>query len=98
MMDFDLVLLSPLRRAQMTAYHLLKDHPRFSTIEFVLVPFCREHLNWGSDVPLPYSASAELAKSLFPTVDTTTHFSQFDESDGTREAYFLEHIDEQPRS
>jgi len=54
-MNFDQVLVSPLRRAMLTAYNLLKDHPDFATIKFVIAPHCRENMSGNSDVPLPYS-------------------------------------------
>ena len=54
-MNFDQVLVSPLRRAMLTAYNLLKNHPRFATIKFVIAPHCRENMSGNSDVPLPYS-------------------------------------------
>ena len=95
-MDLQCVIVSPLRRCMQTAYHLLKDHPSFSTIQFVLLPYCREHLHTSGDVPLPLSTSQELARSLFPTVDTESYFSQYADL-ATREAYFLETLDEGPR-
>ena len=97
-MNFDQVLVSPLRRAMLTAYNLLKDHPSFATIKFVIAPHLRENMSGNSDVPMPYSTTVAFARTLFPTVDTTTYFDNFDESDGTRETYFLEHLDQRPMS
>ena len=58
-----------------------------------MMPHCRENMSWNGDAPLPYSASQELAQSLFPNIDTTSQFEQFDE----KETYFLESLDEVPR-
>jgi len=60
-----------------TAYNLLKNHPHFDQIRFIIVPFCREHIHTSSDVPLPHSESAAIAKELFPNVDTETYFSDY---------------------
>ena len=94
-MKFKSVLVSPMRRCQQTAYHLLKDHPEFQNIQFVLVLYCREHLHTSGDVPLPYSDQVSLAQELFPKVDVESCFTQYDES--VRETYFLEDLDEEPR-
>ena len=45
------VIVSPMRRAMQTAYHLLKDRPDFNEIQFVVHPVCREHLHQAGDVP-----------------------------------------------
>ena len=79
-----------------TAYYLLKDHSSFNSIQFVVVPYCREHLHTAGDVPLPYSTCVELAQSLFPIVDTESHFRTFS-AGAMREAYFLEDLDLEPQ-
>lgn len=48
---FDTVLVSPLRRCIQTANYLLKDHPRFNEIKFIIVPYIREHLHTSGDIP-----------------------------------------------
>ena len=52
------------------------------------MPFAREHIHTSSDVPLPYSEGAAIAKELFPNVDTETYFSSYSD----RETYFLEDL------
>ena len=80
-LDIDTVIVSPLRRCQQTAYHLLKDHPNFYNIMFVLVPLCREHLHTISDVPRSFAEIEHTARELFMKVDTTTHFKNYSNKD-----------------
>jgi hypothetical protein len=72
--EFDTVLVSPMRRAMQTAHGLLKDHPRFNELKFIIVPFIREHLHTSGDIPGTYERTVEDAKRLFPNVDTDTFF------------------------
>ena len=60
-----------------TAFYLLKDHPDFKNIQFVLVPHRREHLDAISDIPQSFSKTLELAEMLFKKVDAVTHFESF---------------------
>ena len=80
-LDIDTVIVSPLRRCQQTAYHLLKDHPNFYNMLFVLYPRCREHLHTISDVPRPLAETEATARELFMNVDTTTHFKNYSNKD-----------------
>ena len=54
-------------------------------------PLCREHLHTAGDVPSPHSVSAAYAKSLFPTIDTKSHFTGYTD----KEFYFLEDLDKE---
>ena len=49
-----------------TAHGLLKDHPRFKELQFVIVPYIREHLHTSGDIPGTYADMVKLAKQLFP--------------------------------
>jgi len=53
--ELEYVMISPMRRAMQTAYHLLKSHPQFSTIRFIVEPLCRENIHGTCDIPSTYS-------------------------------------------
>ena len=80
-MELDVVLVSPMRRCQETAYLLLKGHPRFDQIKFILTPQCREWLHTAGDIPRPLSKSRSYAKELFPNIDTETYFKGYQNDD-----------------
>ena len=71
-----------------TAHHLLKAHPSFCTMQFVLEPLCREHLHTSGDIPLPHSQASALARELFPNIDTESRFTRYEDS----EKYFIEDL------
>ena len=48
-------MISPMRRAMQTAYHLLKSHPQFATIKFIVEPLCRENIHGTCDIPSTYA-------------------------------------------
>jgi broad specificity phosphatase PhoE len=82
------VMVSPMRRAMQTAYHLLKDHPQFATIQFIVEPLCRENIHGTCDMPSTYSQMKAFAESLFPNVDTESRFTGYSD----REVYFVEDL------
>ena len=49
-MPIHTVFVSPLIRSLQTAYHLLKDHPNFSSMKFVIVPKLREEFISTDDI------------------------------------------------
>ena len=54
-LDFTTIVVSPLRRCLQTAYYLLKDHPKFNDMQFVVMPYCREHLHTSADIPRSFA-------------------------------------------
>jgi broad specificity phosphatase PhoE len=50
-LDFEIVLISPMRRTIQTAYYMFKEHPNFDSIRFILVPNAHETLCAISDLP-----------------------------------------------
>ena len=81
-------MISPMRRAMQTAYHLLKSHPQFATIKFVVEPLCRENIHGTCDIPSTYSEMRQFAQSLFPNVDCESRFADY----SNREVYFVEDL------
>jgi broad specificity phosphatase PhoE len=49
--NFKYVWVSPMRRALETAYLIMKDHPNFGEIKFIIHPDIREKLGGADDVP-----------------------------------------------
>ena len=88
------VFVSPMRRAMQTAYYLLKDRPDFAQIQFIVNPLCREHLQTSGDIPLPYEQCENVARSLFPKVDTETCFKHYKNPDH----YFVEDLVKDPEA
>ena len=74
-MELSTVVVSPMRRTMQTAYHVLKDHPKFSSLKFVLMPICREHIWTVGDIARSPKETIATATSLFPNVDTYTFFA-----------------------
>ena len=77
-----------MRRAMQTAYHLLKDHPQFATIKFVVEPLCRENIQGTCDIPSTHSEMKLFAESIFPNVDCESRFSEYTDM----ETYFIEDL------
>jgi hypothetical protein len=46
-----MILVSPMRRALMTAWLLFKDHKDFSRLKFVVHPLLRENTHTSCDIP-----------------------------------------------
>jgi len=67
--DFKTVIVSPLRRTLQTAYHLLKDHPKFDEMKFVVHPGVREHV-FGMSETTRFLGSS-LSSCELPNLDTT---------------------------
>ena len=65
------VLISPLRRALQSAYHIFKVHPNFNEIRFVLVPKMREIINTSQSFPANINTSIQEFSKLFPNFDTS---------------------------
>ena len=83
------VFISPLRRPLQTAYNILKDHPMFNEMKFVIVPKMREIMSTSNDIPVNiYSVIEEFSK-LFPNLDT----SELDKYTDPLH-YFVEDLDE----
>lgn len=43
-LELDMVIVSPLHRTMQTAYYLLRHHPQFESVPFVMHPGVREHV------------------------------------------------------
>ena len=52
-LDFEVIMVSPLRRAIQTAFHVFKVNPNFKNLKFILAPLSRESMLGCADVPLP---------------------------------------------
>ena len=50
-MNFSIIFVSPMRRALETAYLILREHPNFQNMRFVVHPDLREKLGGADDVP-----------------------------------------------
>lgn len=84
------VLVSPLRRALQTAYHVFKSHPNFNKIKFVVVPKMREIINTTQSFPANIDTSIEELSQLIPNLDT----SELDKY-SDRLNYYVEDFDEE---
>jgi bisphosphoglycerate-dependent phosphoglycerate mutase len=69
-LDLHTVFVSPLRRALQTAHYLLKDHPNFSKIKFIMHPDLREHIYSVGEIPLDLSKTT----SMYNYYDTSYMF------------------------
>ena len=82
-LDIEIVLVSPLRRSLETAYCMLKDHPNFSQIKFILTPDSKEF----DDFPRDFATMLQSYSPLFPQgLDT----SMIDRQSVSPELWFLE--------
>ena len=50
-LNVQIVLVSPMKRTLQTAYHVFKNHPNYSSIEFIVVPKLKEWLGSVADIP-----------------------------------------------
>jgi broad specificity phosphatase PhoE len=83
-LDFDIVLISPLRRTLETAHCIFKKHPNFQQIRFVLAPLAREIV----DIPANITETIAEFAPLFPNGLDTSNFDGY----GNRERWVLEHM------
>lgn len=67
----DSVLVSPLRRAMETAYHVFKNHPSFDNIKFIVVPKLREAVDTAWDIPVNILDTVEEYKTKFKNLDVS---------------------------
>lgn len=63
------VLVSPLRRAMETAYHVFKTHPSFDSMKFIVVPKLREAVDTTCDIPVSVIETIEEFKEKFKNLD-----------------------------
>lgn len=66
LIDIEYVLISPLRRALETSYHIFKDHPKFDKITFFVHPTFRENIMTAGDIPDDINKTIEEYLKLFP--------------------------------
>ena len=86
LLDFEIVLVSPLIRTLQTAHCIFKAHPNFKNIRFILTPLAREIV----DIPASLAETIARFEPLFPNFDTSNF-------DGYRnpERWVLEHLSAQ---
>ncbi|CAI2370760.1 unnamed protein product [Moneuplotes crassus] len=68
-LDIHTVIVSPMRRAMMTAYYVYKDHPNFENIKFIMLPCLRECINHMGDCPVHIDDIMEEFKPIIPQLD-----------------------------
>ena len=63
------VFVSPYRRTLQTAYHVLKTHPDFNSISFIVIPKLREQLYGMADIPINIDDTIKDFKPLFANIN-----------------------------
>ncbi|CAI2370211.1 unnamed protein product [Moneuplotes crassus] len=71
LLNIRIVLVSPLKRALSTAYHLFCEHPNFENIQFIVVPEIREIFRSFGSVPGNTKKVLKKFKGKFPCFDTS---------------------------
>lgn len=84
------VLMSPLRRAVETAYHMFKTHPSFDKIQFIIVPYMREAVDTVWDIPVNIQDIIDEYKLKFKNLDTSLFKSYRDPAH-----FYLRDIDQE---
>jgi hypothetical protein len=81
--EFEIVFISPLRRALETAYYMFKDHPNFENIKFIVHPMMRENIMTTGDLPSDINSILSVFSKKFPDLCTRylpqSSFGDFDE-------------------
>ena len=67
------MLISPLRRAMQTAALLFKDHPKWDSIKFIVMPKAKESLEGPDNVPTNIDLIVSELSKDFPSLDTTLY-------------------------